>query len=90
MEQFCKVVVEFLQSEYPASYTFKIERQWAPLDFRPDSFVRLSISMCPNYKLIISDYYMQYLYMLYRSGKFIEERQQYLWQKELIDLIEGS
>jgi hypothetical protein len=33
---------------------------------------------------------MNYFYELYKGNKFIKERNQYLWQKELIDLIEGS
>lgn len=94
MEQFCKAVVDFLQSEYNDSYSFTVERRM-PLPpslrgYGTEEKVELVIKVSPYYKLTIVDDSMHYLYRLYLSGEYIEERKQYLWQKELIDMIEGS
>jgi hypothetical protein len=33
---------------------------------------------------------MQYIFSWYINGAYMGERNQYRWQKELIDMIEGS
>jgi hypothetical protein len=33
---------------------------------------------------------MNFIYMLYDKQGYLEDRKQYKWQKELIDMIEGS
>jgi hypothetical protein len=50
----------------------------------------LKIKMSPHYSLIVSNDSLQYLFGWYLSGDFIKERNQYCWQKELIDMIEGG
>ena len=83
--QFCQEVLNFLRSEYQDSYTFEIEYYESPghtetvLKIKNSGFIRT-----------ISDEYMCHFYTLYRLGKFLEDRGQYLWQKELVDLIEGN
>lgn len=88
MKQFCKEVLKFLQSEYNDSYRFEIEY----CNARPPicEIVKLTIETSPQFKMIITNDSMQYLFGWYLSGEFIEERKQYRWQKELIDMIEGS
>ena len=88
MKQFCKDVLAFLESEYNDSYCFNIE-YYSTLDRNKDS-VKLIIESSPRYKTIIDDYAMFCIFGWYRSGDFIEERNQYRWQKELIDMIEGG
>ena len=88
MRKFCEEVLKFLELEYKDSYRFKIEHRVAraPIYY----IVELFIEINPSYKRIITNDTMQYLYGWYRTGEFIEERNQYAWQKMLIDFIEGS
>lgn len=90
---FCEDVVKFLESEYNDSYRFEIKR-WVVLPSKlilgNNEKAELIIKMNSHYQLIIVDDNMQYLFGRYRDGEFIKERGQYLWQKELIDMIEGG
>ena len=52
--------------------------------------VELSIKMSLIYSLTIVHESMMYIYDHYCSQEYIGERNQYRWQKELIDMIEGS
>lgn len=93
MGDFCKSVIDFLQSEYNDGYSFKIERYMAlPPEFRPfnKERIELKIDISPMYKITICDDSMRYLFKLYLEGEFLEDRKQYRWQKELVDMIEGS
>ena len=88
-------MLNFLRSEYDDSYKFEIERQTTiSMELmRGDAVngkVELIVSTSPCYKLRIVNDNMQHLFSLYRTGEFIEERGQYCWQKELIDMIEGG
>lgn len=88
MVKFCEDVLEFLQSTYDDSYHFEIECRKA----RPPIYdmAELSITVSPNYKIKIINDWMQYIFGWYINGEFIKERNQYRWQKELIDIIEGG
>ena len=93
MGDFCKSVIDFLQSEYNDGYSFKIERYMAlPPEFRPfnKERIELKIDISPMYKITICDDSMRYLFKLFLKGEFLEDRKQYRWQKELVDMIEGS
>ena len=92
MEQFCKDVITFLESEYGDSYKFSIERHIsAPPSILPGSeHAKLIVTINPGYQLVIVNHSMQRLFDLHTTGVFIEERKQYKWQKELIDMIEGG
>lgn len=92
MEGFCKSVIDFLQSEYNDGYSFKIERYMAlPPEFRPfnKERIELKIDVSPRYRITIGTDSMRYLFELFMAGEFLEDRKQYRWQKELIDMIEG-
>ena len=92
MGNFCKSVIDFLQSEYDDGYSFKIERYMAlPPEFRPfnKERIELKIDISPRYKITIGDDSMRYLFMLFLEGEFLEDRKQYKWQKELVVMIEG-
>ena len=93
MKRFCEEVVRFLESEYDDSYRFEI-KHWVALPAglinSNNEKAELTIKMSPHYHLTLVDKSMQYLFGCYRSGEFIEERNQYRWQKELIDMIEGG
>ena len=92
MEQFCKDVITFLESEYEDSYKFSIERHISasPSILPGSEHTKLIVTVNPGYQLIIVDYVMQHLFDLCTTGEFIKERDQYRWQKELIDMIEGG
>lgn len=92
MKQFCDDVLKFLQSEYDDSYQFEIElrRVCPPGLVLNNEAVVLTIKMSPCYKLKITEDAMQYIFSWYINGAYMGERNQYRWQKELIDMIEGS
>ena len=93
MIEFCNKVMEFLESQYNDSYKFKIERYIAlPHKFAPfnKERVQLLVDYGNYYSLKISDDNMNYLYRLYKNGRYFPERGEFEWQKELIDMIEGS
>ena len=86
MELFCYKVIKFLKTEYHSSYDFKIK-------FNSDLDTKETITLniiFDNYIKTIENNYMQYIFQLYRQGDFIPERNLYKWQKELVDIIEGS
>lgn len=85
MKQFCKDVLDFLESEYNDAYEFKLElketmtSQNAELRIKSNSYTR-----------IIANCYMQYFYKRYLEKEYLQENNQFRWQKELIDLIENN
>ena len=87
MNKFCKDVVEFLQLEYADGYDFNIT---AYQELSGIKKIELLIKVGPHFTLTVGDVSMQYLFGLYRTSEYIEERKQWLWQKELVDMIEGS
>ena len=93
MRQFCEEVLKFLESEYDDSYQFEM-RVWtalpAVLTQGNNQKAEITIKISPCYKLIISEDSMQYLFCCYLTSEYIAERNQYRWQKELIDMIEGG
>lgn len=87
VDRFCKEVLEFLRSEYNDAYEFNLEV------FRSlcnEDMIELKIKIGQGYIVRVTSYCMKYIFSLYKAGEFIEERKQFRWQKELIDLIEGS
>ena len=88
MRQFCKDVLEFLRQEYDDAYDFNIEHN-SSLNHDNDT-VKLVIKASSSYTINLNEYTMLYIYSRYSTGEYIEERSQYRWQKELIDMIEGS
>lgn len=87
MEQFCKDIIEFLQSEYNDGYNFNLE---VSRSLFSEDMVELKIKVNSSYVIIVNNYCMKYIFSVYKSGNFNQERKQWQWQKELIDLIEGS
>lgn len=92
MKQFCEEVLKFLKSEYNDAYQFEIECHLVvPPQILPNKYrAELTIKMNPGYNLKIVNESMQYLFGYYLSGEFLKDREQYRWQKELIDMIEGG
>ena len=86
MERFCGDVLEFLTSEYGDAYAFYIELT----HLSPGSREATLKIKSGNFTRSISGSYMNYICKLYYGGEFSHERKQWLWQKELIDLIEWS
>lgn len=82
---FCEEILKFLKSEYNDSYEFSVE-------MKRDRFtcsIELKIKT-GGFTRIITSSYMEYFYELYRRRDYLEERDQFRWQKELIDLVEGG
>jgi hypothetical protein len=98
MRHFCEEVLKYLRSEYDDSYQFEVKcwltRPWLTspprLGVPRNEKAELTIKLSQGYQYVIEDYVMQYLFGCYRAGIYIEERNQYVWQKELIDMIEGG
>ena len=93
MNQFCKDILEFLKAEYSDAYEYGIEEYAAlPPILAQHSYpkIELWVKLGPYYTLKITNENMQYLFSLYNSGEYIQERKQWRWQKELVDMIEGS
>lgn len=92
MQQFCEDVLKFLRSEYDDSYEFDIVlyRVMPNGLIHNNERAELTISFSPYYKLNITRDSMDYIFGWYLSGEYMGERNQYRWQKELIDMIEGS
>lgn len=86
MNQFCIDVLEFLKSEYSDAYEYNMEVTHNIFG----ATAELSIRIGKSYTVKIGNTSMTYLYKLYRTGTFIKERGQWEWQKELVDIIEGS
>ena len=91
--RFCQDVIDFLQAEYNDAYEYRLEKHVAlPPSLAPYVFpkIELWVKFGPHYTLKIVSENMQYLFGLYNSGEYIQERGQWKWQKELVDMIEGS
>lgn len=87
MKQFCIDVLEFLKSEYSDAYEYNIE---VTHNLFGETTAELYVRVGKGYTLKICNTSMTYLYKLYRARMFIRERGQFEWQKELVDMIEGS
>jgi hypothetical protein len=87
MNQFCKDVIKFLQSEYSDAYSFNLI---AHQEISRVKDIKLEIKICPAYTKIIGGKVMEYIYQLYSVCDYLDDRKQYRWQKELIDMIEGG
>ena len=88
MYEFCEKALVFLKSEYSDSYDFEIDL-YKELDEQEDK-IELKIRVNNSYKILVTPEYMQHIFLVYNSGEFITDRNQYAWQKELIDIIEGA
>ena len=95
MEQFRKDILNFLESEYNDAYTFRFE-VWAGTPklvngkLKCEEQNNLRIKITPQYERYINDDGVKYILNFYNSKEYLEDRKQYRWQKELIDMIEGS
>lgn len=90
--QFLKDVEAFLHSQYPEEYEFETKSYIAlPPQFSPFNKARMGlvISTKPYRKTIVNEN-MQKIYEMYKTGYYYPERGEFAWQKELIDMIEGS
>lgn len=90
MIEFCNKVKQFLESQYDDTYQFELERYIAlPNKFAPFNKERVTLKIwCDNF--LSRTYSIEHLYRLYESGYYYPERGEFAWQKELIDMIEGS
>ena len=90
--QFLEDVKTFLYSQYPEGYEFETKRYIAlPRQFSPFSKTRMELVINTKpYKKTIVNENMQEIYKMYKTGYYYPERGEFEWQKELIDMIEGS
>ena len=89
MKQFCEEVLKFLRAEYNDSYKFDIILLVSHNAFG-NAEAELTITVNTDYKIKLKNNSMQFLLGSYYAQEFIEERGLYRWQKELVDIIEGS
>jgi hypothetical protein len=87
MNQFCLDVIEFLTSEYNDGYEFNIE---VTKSLNAEDQITLTIKFGRGYYVKADNRSMMFIYGCYRAGEFLEDRGVFRWQKELVDLIEGS
>ena len=87
MEQFCKDLIEFLKSQYDDTFCFDITT-YSDISGLRD--IELKIEMSNSYTKIINGSVMDGIYRLYKTGHYYSLRKEFAWQKELIDIIEGS
>lgn len=89
--QFIKSVKEFLNNQYDDSYKFKVERHIALSNkFAPFNKERIVLKIFYKDEKIPTIHNIEHLYRLYESCYYYPERGEFAWQKELIDMIEGS
>lgn len=90
LKEFLNQATDYLNMEYDNSYKFVTEFQE-----RNNQVLYSSVGLI----IIVDDHwiiktfnweYLKNIYNLWLSQSFIEESKQYTWQKELIDIIEGS
>ena len=88
IKQLAKEVLYFLDSQYDKN-TFKFEFN---VSYSFDGDEEIWLNVCDkNGKVIkvITSNFLKYIFNI-RPMEYIEERKMWLWQKELIDEIEGS
>ena len=88
VKQLAKEVLEFLDSQYDRN-TFKFRFD---VSYSFDGDEEIWLNVCDRdgkvIKVITSNF-LKYIFNI-RPMEYIEERKMWLWQKELIDEIEGS
>jgi hypothetical protein len=86
IKQLAETVLEFLVSQYTEDYKFFFIVEYSL--GRGENF-QLKIKDCDdNLIKVISNDFLRFIFSLEQD--YIEERQMFTWQKELIDEIEGS
>lgn len=88
VKQLAKEVLEFLDSQYDRNtFTFRFD-----VSYSFDGEEEIWLNVCDKdgkvIKVITSNF-LKYIFNI-TPMEYIEERKMWLWQKELIDEIEGS
>ena len=88
VKQLAKEILEFLDSQYDSG-TFKFEFN-VSYSFVGDEEIWLNVCDKNGKVLkVITSNFLKYIFNI-TPMEYIEERKMWLWQKELIDEIEGS
>jgi hypothetical protein len=88
VKQLAKEVLEFLESQYDRN-TFKF-RFDVSYSFDGDEEIWLNVCDKDGKVIkVITNNFLKYIFNI-TPMEYIEERKMWLWQKELIDEIEGS
>lgn len=86
IKQLAETVLEFLKSQYTEDYKFFFIVEYS---LGHGENFQLKIKDCDdNLIKVISNDFLRFIFSLEQD--YIEERQMFTWQKELIDEIEGS
>lgn len=89
--QFVRDVIEFLSSQYPDSYQFEVVS--TPSLFAEDKF-ELFMWFKDGYKVVVDANQMRNIFEHYIQMICLPDCErcfeQYVWQKELIDCLEGG
>ena len=87
-EQVAKEVLDFLDSQYDKNtFTFRFDVSYS-FDREEEVWLNVCDKDGKVIKVITSNF-LKYIFNI-RPMEYIEERKLWLWQKELIDEIEGS
>jgi hypothetical protein len=87
VKQVAKEVLEFLNSQYSDEFKFNFN-----VSYSLDGDEELWLNVCDkNGKVlkVITSNFLKYIFNI-SPMEYIEERKMWLWQKELIDEIEGG
>lgn len=87
VKQVAKEVLEFLNSQYSDEFKFNFN-----VSYSIDGDEELWLNVCDkNGKVlkVITSNFLKYIFNI-SPMEYIEERKMWLWQKELIDEIEGG
>lgn len=87
LKKFCEDILQFLKDTYSEKYTFECVLESNALS--PDR-VTLTIHHSEYYSHVLHPSYMEGIFYSYCSEEFIQERGMFLWQKELVDALEGG
>ena len=88
VKQLAKEVLEFLNSQYDKNtFTFRFDVSYS-FDHEEEIWLNVCDKDGKVIKVITSNF-LKYIFNI-RPMEYIEERKLWLWQKELIDEIEGS
>lgn len=84
MSTFEKDILAFLAQEYQDAFVFKLER------IEPTKDLELTITYNSCFCKKIDKKYMAFIQSLWVTSAKVPGQNLYSWQKELVDIIEGS
>lgn len=86
MKKFCEDVLKFLRARYGDAYDFEIE---ASCKLDGLAYAMLTIKIATGFTIKVTEKYMHFIFIEYSEGtRSLEDANLYLWQEELINIVE--